>query len=275
MSMPASGDADSPMANRGWRPRSSSITRQPEPPRDHRQDRAAEARPDDGEVRRRASQAHTTAVGDALLAVHHRQPRRARRRARAGEEPLDVPEVGEHAHAGRVRQAGTRRPHSSADAAAAARTRRRALPSRRCRRASESPSTRSRRTPRRDRSSGTPTRRPRPAGRNGGLSRTNTRSAMSCRRRKSAARRKRVERHALVEPRQHVRMRRLEADRHLEPAGEQIAKAHGSAPVHAGEKRRVRLDDHALEAVDRRARSPRRRPAGSPADRRSCRRCTA
>src|SRR6185503_10450616 len=96
MRMPASGDDDSPMANRGWRPRSRSATRSPsrraiiariEPPK-----------PDPTMARSTSIAGTGDGLGRALFAVHVREARRPRRRAVAVEQTLDVPEIGEDAH---------------------------------------------------------------------------------------------------------------------------------------------------------------------------------
>src|SRR5262245_26152590 len=59
---------------------------------------------------------------------------------------------------------------------------------------------------------------------------------------------KRVERHALVQPLEHLRMRGLQPNRDLETTAQQRLKSPASIGVDAGEKRRVCFDDHALEA---------------------------
>src|SRR5687767_632159 len=96
MRMPASGDDDSPIANRGCRPRSRSATRSP-----HRRATMASIEPPKPEP----TMARSTSIAGTrdrrrhrLLAVHARQARRAVRRAVTIEEPFDIPEVGEHPH---------------------------------------------------------------------------------------------------------------------------------------------------------------------------------
>ena len=62
---------------------------------------------------------------------------------------------------------------------------------------------------------------------------------------------KSVEGHSFVEPREDVRMGGLEADSHLEPSLDQALEPAAPVGIGTGEKSRVRLDDHPLEAADR------------------------
>ena len=196
----------------------------------------------------------TTAIDDALLAIHHAKPRRARGRAVAGEEPLDVPEIGEDAHAGRSKGPALRdKPYSMTASSAGRRGGMNASPS-----ASiaplpprvgmtehtVAPHSAARSIDRHAHSTASP------AGMNGGLSSTNTRSAMSWRCRKSAARRNASS------------VIRLLSRASTSGCAVSSPIATSSRPgisdwnlrqrsrVRAGEKRRMRLDDHALEPFD-------------------------
>src|SRR6187200_3031926 len=83
------------MAKRGWVPRSNSTTRS-----SIRRATIASSAPPNPEptMARSTSSGAVTHDGrrDALGPVHHSQPRGAIRRAPAGEEPFDVPQIGEH-----------------------------------------------------------------------------------------------------------------------------------------------------------------------------------
>ena len=188
--MPASGDDDSPMANRGCRPRSRSATRQPEPPRDHRQDRAAEAGADDGEVNVRA-QAHATRRRHRAARGSSRASRAARRREqRAVERAARCPTDRRTRACRRRRDRRTEARPTSASCTTHSRSRR---PSRG--RGSAGSASIAPLPPRvgitdaRRRAHGRRAVRPSGSahsaasccGTNGGLSSTNTRSAMSCR----------------------------------------------------------------------------------------------
>src|SRR4051794_11161244 len=100
MITPASGEADSPIANRGWVPRSSSTTRSPS-----RRATIASSDPPNPEptMARSTSSGAVTHDGrrDALGPIHDAQPRGAIGRAPAGEEAVDVPQIGEHTSASR------------------------------------------------------------------------------------------------------------------------------------------------------------------------------
>src|SRR5262249_38733437 len=56
-----------------------------------------------------------------------------------------------------------------------------------------------------------------------------------------------IDGHSLVEFRERLRVRRLEAHRDFEVAGQKIAKTCAALP----DQGRMRLDDHALEAVEK------------------------
>ena len=62
----------------------------------------------------------------------------------------------------------------------------------------------------------------------------------------------RVERHLLVETREHARVRGLQTDGHFQLARNRIAKSQAALAIRAGEKCRMRLDDHPLESRHRR-----------------------
>src|SRR6187549_406330 len=94
--MPASGDDDSPMANRGCRPRSMRATRRPS-----RRATIARIEPPNPEpTMARSTSGTATPHGrrHPLLAVHLCEPGGAGLRAGAIEQPGDVPEIGEDSH---------------------------------------------------------------------------------------------------------------------------------------------------------------------------------
>ena len=242
---------------------------QPQPARHHRQDRAAEARPDDGEVN-----VHCRHSADGrrhpLLAVHLRQTCRARRRAAAVEQPLDVPEIGEH-RTGRLAEAW---PSWHRTALPAPPTRDRGgRGAGRCSTGSASMAplpprvgiTAQTGRPRppavRDRAAA-PTPPPRGAARTAGRAARTRAARWPWRARKAAARRspRRVIR--LLSAREHLAVRRLEPDGHFERPPTQVAKAPGT-------RRRARppgTPDATRRSRGRTRppprRSPRRRPTG-------------
>src|SRR5687768_16969554 len=94
--MPASGDDDSPMANRGWRPRSISATRSP-----MRRATIARIDPPNPEPTIARSTSGTRTLHrrrHLLLAIHARETRGAIARTGTVEQPLDVPQISEEAH---------------------------------------------------------------------------------------------------------------------------------------------------------------------------------
>ena len=316
MRMPASGDADSPMAKRGCRPRSSSITRsrgaarsspgssRRSPSRRWRgQSRSRSssglpvARPRITKPRRLARRpvlatesTHICSAGrsrtlrritrtydarrDTLLAIH-----RASRAARAGEQPQSKKRSMSQRSAN-TRMPPRESPYSTA-ASSAAQPRRLERVAERLHRAVAAARRNDRADGRRRTSAATSSDRQAhstasPRGRNGGLSRTNTRRAMSCSRQEAGGAPERLERHPLVQPREHVRVRRLEADRHLElrPAIS-IAKTQAALAVGARRETPDATRRSRARTRRRRRRSPRHRREESRAGRRSCRRCTA
>src|SRR6187549_361288 len=104
MITPAKGDADSPIAKRGCRPRSMSVTRYPS-----RRAIIASIDPPNPEPTMARSVSGVTAthypIADTLLAIHRCQSCGARGRACARVEPFDVPEIREDPH-GRSERAG-------------------------------------------------------------------------------------------------------------------------------------------------------------------------
>src|SRR5215207_7648294 len=96
MTTPANGEADSPMANRGCVPRSSSATRKPS----RRAIIASSDPPNpDPTIARSVSSGAVTQnrARNALYRVHRPQPVGTGRRTATDEQSLDVPQVGEHA----------------------------------------------------------------------------------------------------------------------------------------------------------------------------------
>ena len=98
-------------------------------------------------------------------------------------------------------------------------------------------------------------------GRNGGFSRMKTRSAIASSRQEVGGATEAGQRHALVQPREDVGVRRLEAHRHFERARRADRGRPGIARMRAGQEGGVRLDDDPLEPRH----GPRDRPSSSAA----------